>query len=60
MTVPTCARCGCVRDPVLVSVLPCEQCGAATDQVQDSDLPLDDSWSGELGRETYEDLTGAA
>lgn len=46
MTVTTCARCGCTRDPLLLGALPCEQCGAAPDQVEDAELPADDSWAG--------------
>lgn len=54
MTVTTCARCGCMRDPVLLGALPCEQCGAAPDEIEDAELPPDDSWSGQPFRETYE------
>lgn len=51
----TCARCGCVRDPVLLGALPCEQCGAPPAAFSEAELPPDDPWSGELGREEYDD-----
>ena len=54
MTVTTCRRCGCTRDPFLLGALPCEQCGAAPDEIDDAELPVDDSWSGQPFRETYE------
>lgn len=54
MTITTCRRCGCTRDPFLLGALPCEQCGAAPDEIEDAELPPDDSWAGELGRDRYE------
>ena len=54
MTVTTCRRCGCTRDPFLLGALPCEQCGAAPDEIDDAELLVDDSWSGQPFRETYE------
>lgn len=55
MNAVACARCGSVRDPLLLGVLPCEFCGAAPEEVEDAALPDDDSWSGSLGREAYEE-----
>lgn len=55
MTVTTCARCNCVRDPFLLGALPCEQCGASPEQVADAELPADDSWSGTDWREVYDE-----
>lgn len=55
MTVTTCRRCGCTRDPFLLGALPCEQCGAAPEEIEDAELPIDDSWAGAEWREKYDE-----
>ena len=48
-----CKRCGSLRDPVLLGILPCEYCGTAPDDIETMDLPSDDSWGGQLGRRRW-------